>query len=103
MYPPAKRHDVVVIDLTSSYTTAKFKTVRSTSYYLAKAVKTKDGLVKTYRKANGSEGIVDPRHRVHVISDPGLQERARALFNTEAGTMDFDDIEDIKKAILGRN
>ena len=37
-YPKAKRGDVVAVELTSSYTTAKFKTERSTSYYLAKAI-----------------------------------------------------------------
>jgi hypothetical protein len=103
LYPPAKRGDVVVIELTSSYTTAKFKTVRTTSYYFGKVGKTSEGRVVDYTKANGVKGIVDSRHRVHVISDTELQGRARHLFSTELGTMDFDDIEQVKKAILGRN
>ena len=102
-YPKAKKGDVVVIELTSSYTTAKFKIERSTSYYLAKVGKTSKGRVLDYTKANGVKGLVDSRHRVHVISNDELQERARHLFSTELGTMDFDDIEQIKKAILGRN
>jgi hypothetical protein len=102
-YPKTKKGDVVVIELTSSYTTAKFKKVQSVSYYLAKVTKTSEGLAQTYRKANGVEGIVDSRHRVHVISDPELQDRTRHLFSTELGTMDFDDLDQVKKAILGRN
>jgi hypothetical protein len=103
MYPPAKKGDVVVVELNSSYTTAKFKTVRTTSYYLAKVGKTSKGRVLDYTKANGVQGLVDTRHSVHVISSHELQDRARHLFSTELGTMDFDDIEQIKKAILGRN
>jgi len=102
-YPKTKKGDVVVIELTSSYTTVKLKKVQSVSYYLAKVTKTSEGLAQTYRKANGVEGIVDSRHRVHVISDPELQDRTRHLFSTELGTMDFDELDQVKKAILGRN
>lgn len=101
-YPKAKRGDVVAVELTSSYTTAKFKTERSTSYYLAKAVKVSKGLVKTYRKATGVECIVDTRHRVMVISGPDMQGAARDLFDTELGAMDFDTIDQVKDAIRGR-
>lgn len=101
-YPKAKRGDVVAVELTSSYTTAKFKTERSTSYYLAKATKVSGGLVKAYRKANGAEGIVDSRHRVMVISAPDMQGAARDLFDTELGAMDFDTIDQLKDAIRGR-
>ena len=102
-YPKAKKGDVVVVKLESSYTTAKFKKIKTSYHYLAKVGKTSKGRVLDYTKANGVKGIVDSRHWVHVISDPELQERARHLFSTELGTMDFDDIEQIKKAILGRN
>ena len=101
-YNKAKRGDVVAVELTSSYTTAKFKTERSTSYYLAKATKVSGGLVKAYRKANGSEGIVDSRHRVMVISGSDVQGAARDLFDTELGAMDFDTIEQVKDAIRSR-
>ena len=101
-FPKAKRGDVVVIELTSSYTTAKFKTERSTSYYLAKAQKVSQGRVVDYVKANGARGIVDSRHRVMVISAPDTQGAARDLFGTELGAMDFDDIDQIKIAILDR-
>lgn len=101
-FPKAKRGDVVAVELTSSYTTAKFKTERSTSYYLAKATKVSGGLVKAYRKANGAEGIVDNRHRVMVISGSDVQGAARDLFGTELGTMDFDTIDQVKDAIRGR-
>jgi len=101
-YPPAKRNDVVVIELTSSYTTAKFKTERSTSYYLAKVTKTSQGRVTTYTKANGAHGIVDSRHRVMCISAADTQGAARDLFGTELGAMDFDNLDQVKAAILDR-
>lgn len=102
LYPPAKRGDVVVIELTSSYTTAKFKTERSTSYYFAKVVKTSQGRVVDYVKANGARGIVDVRHRVMCITDADKQAAVRDLFGTELGTMDFDNVDQVKAAILDR-
>ena len=102
LYPPAKRGDVVVIELTSSYTTAKFKTERSASYDLAKVTKTSQGRVVDYVKANGARGIVDARHRVMVISAPDTQGAARDLFGTELGAMDFDNVDQVKAAILDR-
>ena len=101
-FPKAKRGDVVVIELTSSYTTAKFKTERSTSYYFAKVVKTSQGRVVDYVKANGARGIVDVRHRVMVISDADKQAAVRDLFGTELGAMDFDNVDQVKAAILDR-
>lgn len=101
-FPKAKRGDVVVIELTSSYTTAKFKTERSVSYYLAKVVKTHDGRVVDYIKANGARGIVDARHRVMCITDADKQAAVRDLFGTELGAMDFDTVDQIKGAILDR-
>ena len=101
-FPKAKRGDVVVIELTSSYTTAKFKTERSTSYYFAKVTKTSQGVVKTYTKANGAHGIVDSRHRVMCISAPDTQGAARDLFGTELGAMDFDNLDQVKAVILER-
>ncbi len=101
-YPKAKRGDVVVIELTSSYTTAKFKTERSTSYYFAKAQKVSQGRVVDYVKANGARGIVDSRHRVMVISEADKQAAVRDLFGTELGAMDFDNLDQVKAAILDR-
>jgi hypothetical protein len=101
-YPKAKRGDVVAVELTSSYTTAKFKTERSTSYYLAKVTKTSQGRVVDYVKANGARGIVDSRHRVMCISAPDTQGAARDLFGTELGTMDFENLYQVKAAILDR-
>jgi len=101
-YPKAKRGDVVVIELTSSYTTAKFKTKRSTSYYLAKVTKTSQGRVVDYVKANGSTGIVDARHRVMCITDADKQAAVRDLFGTELGAMDFDNLDQVKAAIIDR-
>jgi hypothetical protein len=101
-YPKAKRNDVVVIELTSSYTTAKFKTERSVSYYLAKVTKTSQGRVVDYIKANGSRGIVDARHRVMCISEADKQAAVRDLFGTELGAMDFDNLDQVKAAILDR-
>ena len=101
-FPKAKRGDVVVIELTSSYTTAKFKTERSTSHYFAKVTKTSQGVVKTYTKANGAHGIVDSRHRVMCISAPDTQGAARDLFGTELGAMDFDNLDQVKAVILER-
>ena len=101
-YPKAKRNDVVVVELTSSYTTAKFKTERSTSYYLAKAQKVSQGRVVDYVKANGARGIVDSRHRVMCISAADTQGAARDLFVTELVAMDFDNLDQVKSAILDR-
>lgn len=101
-YPKAKRNDVVVVELTSSYTTAKFKTERSTSYYFAKVTKTSQGRVVDYVKANGARGIVDSRHRVMCISAADTQGAARDLFGTELGAMDFDNLDQVKAAILDR-
>ena len=101
-YPKAKRGDVVAVELTSSYTNAKLKTVKITHYYLAKATKVSGGLVKAYRKASGAEGIVDTRHRVMVISGSDVQGAARDLFDTELGAMDFDSIDQVKDAIRSR-
>lgn len=101
-YPKAKRGDVVVIELTSSYTTAKLKTERSTSYYFAKVTKASQGKVVNYTKANGANGIVDPRHRVMCINDADKQAAVRDLFDTELGAMDFDTVDQVKAAILDR-
>ena len=101
-YPKAKKGDVVIVELTSSYTTAKFKTERSTSYYFAKATKTSQGRVIDYVKANGARGIVDARHRVMCISAADTQGAARDLFGTELGAMDFDNLDQVKAAILER-
>ena len=101
-YPKAKKGDVVVVELTSSYTTAKFKTEWSTSSYLAKVTKTSQGRVVDYVKANGARGIVDDRHRVMCISAPDTQGAARDLFGTELGAMDFDNLDQVKAAILDR-
>ena len=101
-YPKAKKGDVVVVELTSSYTTAKFKTVRSTSYYLAKVGKTSQGRVVDYVKANGARGIVDARHRVMCITDADKQAAVRDMFGTELGTMDFDTVDQIRDAIIDR-
>jgi hypothetical protein len=101
-YPKAKRGDVVVIELTSSYTTAKFKTERSTSYYFAKVTKTSQGKVVDYVKANGARGIVDTRHRVMCITEADKQAAVRDLFGTELGAMDFDNVDQVKAAILDR-
>lgn len=101
-YPKAKRNDVVVVELTSSYATAKFKTERSISYYLAKVTKTSQGRVVDYVKANGSWGIVDARHRVMCISEADKQAAVRDLFGTELGAMDFDNLDQVKAAILDR-
>jgi len=101
-YPKAKRNDVVVIELTSSYTTAKFKTERSTSYYFAKVTKTSQGKVVDYVKANGARGIVDPRHRVMCITEADKQAAVRDLFGTELGAMDFDNLDQVKAAIIDR-
>jgi hypothetical protein len=97
-YPKAKKGDVVVIELTSSYTTAKFKTERSTSYYLAKVTKTSEGRVVDYIKANGARGIVDARHRVMCISEADKQAAVRDLFSS--CDLDFADLDQIKIAIL---
>jgi hypothetical protein len=102
LYPPAKRGDVVVIELTSSYTTAKFKTESSTSYYFAKVTKTSQGRVVDYVKANGARGLVDVRHRVMCISAADTRGAARDLFGTELGAMDFDNLDQVKAAILDR-
>ena len=101
-FPKAKKGDVVIVELTSSYTTAKFKTERSTSYYFAKVTKTSQGRVTTYTKANGARGIVDVRHRVMCISAADTQGAARDLFGTELGAMDFDNLDQVKAAILDR-
>jgi hypothetical protein len=101
-YPKAKRGDVVVVELTSTYTTAKFKTERSISYYFAKVTKTSEGRVVDYIKANGARGIVDARHRVMCITDADKQAAVRDLFGTELGAMDFDNIDQVKAAILDR-
>ena len=101
-FPKAKRGDVVAVELTSSYTTAKFKTERSISYYLAKVTKTSQGRVVDYVKANGSWGIVDARHRVMCISEADKQAAVRDLFGTELGAMDFDNLDQVKAVILER-
>ena len=101
-FPKAKRGDVVVVELTSTYTTAKFKTERSVSYYFAKVTKTSQGKVVDYVKANGARGLVDPRHRVMCITEADKQAAVRDLFGTELGAMDFDDVEQVKAAILDR-
>lgn len=102
LYPPAKKGDVVVVELNSSYTDAKFKKHTTVSYYLAKVVKTSHGRVVDYVKANGARGIVDVRHRVMCVTDADKQAVAKDLFNTELGTMDFDNVDQVKAAILDR-
>jgi len=99
-YPKTKNGDVVVIELTSSYTTVNFKTVKTSSYFLAKVAKTRNGLVVDYTKADGTKGIVDTRHRVMVISQAETQAAARDMFG--AGLADFDNVDQAKEAILQR-
>lgn len=105
-YPKVKKGDVVVIELKGSYTTIKdggYGMKSLVSYYLARAGKTSNGLVKDYVKANGARGIVDTRHKVLTITPPDLQAAVRDLFNSELGTMDFDTMDQIKTAILDRS
>ncbi|KPK59035.1 MAG: hypothetical protein AMJ59_12745 [Gammaproteobacteria bacterium SG8_31] len=99
-YPKTKKGDVVVIELTSSYTTAKLKTVKTSSYFLAKVTKTRNGLAVDYTKADGAKGIVDTRHRVMVISQAETQAAARDMFG--ASLADFDNVDQAKEAILQR-
>ena len=104
-YPKAKKGDVVIIELKGSYTTIKdggYGMKSLVSYYFAKVTKTSQGVVKTYTKANGAHGIVDSRHRVMCISAPDTQGAARDLFGTELGAMDFDNLDQVKAAILDR-
>lgn len=101
-YPKAKRGDIVVIQITSSYTTVKFKKVETKSYFFAKVTKTYNSRVMDYVKANGTKGKVDVRTWVMCITDADKQAVAKDLFNTELGAMDFDNVDQVKAAILDR-
>ena len=104
-FPKAKKGDVVIVELKGSYTTIKdggYGMKALVSYYFAKVTKTSQGRVTTYTKANGAHGIVDNRHRVMCISAPDTQGAARDLFGTELGAMDFDNLDQVKAAILDR-
>lgn len=97
----AKKGDIVVIETKSSSTEAKTFKVSHYSYFkVAKVAKAdRQGRVTLYETPTSYPTSVSVNERVICISDPVMQDKAKALYGSIKDNW-FDKREDVQKAVL---
>lgn len=97
----AKKGDAIVIETHGSSTEAKtFKVTKYTYFKIAKCAKAdRQGRVTHIEYPHSPVYTLDANQRVICISDPVLQDKAKALYANIKDNY-FGTREDIKKAVL---
>lgn len=97
----AKKGDAIVIETLSSSTNMKDMKVSHYSYFkIAKCAKAdRQGRVILYQTPTTYPTSVSVNERVICISDPVMQDKAKALYDKVKDNW-FDKREDIQKAVL---